>query len=139
MSKQYFCKRILEAGYVCGEKDIKKFEPGRYTVCKACRLKYMSDYNKNRRNIALNERMDELDPDKKIRAVVEDTIVRIPLLDGKTIQQRMDDNEEEISNVIEFNYVSDLNLREFIEKTNKTILVLQKRIEDLEIKLRNKD
>jgi len=47
MSKEYFYSKIVETGLPCGERDVSKFIEGRYSTCRQCRLKFMSDYNKS--------------------------------------------------------------------------------------------
>lgn len=96
MPKVYFCKK--ENNFeICGETDPKNFEVGRYSTCKVCRSKSKKEKRQNEKSKDYEEKTSSIDPSKNIRYVVEDTILRIPLLEGETIHEKIRNTEEDIS------------------------------------------
>jgi len=124
MSKVYFCNKILENGSICGERELSKFIEGRYTTCKPCRLRNMSQYNKSKTSKKKDVESTKIDPDCNIRYLIEDTIKRIPFMGGETIPERIESSEEDISNVFE-------KVHAYFDKNNKTIERMQKEIDEL--------
>jgi hypothetical protein len=98
-SKKYYCGKINNMGFICGESDASKFEEGRYNACKQCRLNYMKSYNKSKKENEKDEKVNKLDPDKNIRFVVEDTIKRIAFIEGFTIKDRIESLDKNITSV----------------------------------------
>lgn len=45
--KVYFYTKTKDF-ITCGEANPENFAPGRYSTCKACRNKYVRDYNKEK-------------------------------------------------------------------------------------------
>jgi hypothetical protein len=45
----------------------------------------MSEYNKSKKEQKQNEDANKTDPDNHIRCLIEDTIIRVPLINKKTI------------------------------------------------------
>jgi hypothetical protein len=123
MPKDYFCSKILDTGLPCGERDESKFIEGRYSTCRQCRLRSMSDYNKTKTSKSKEQKSKTIDPDKDIRWLIEDTFLRVPLLSNQTIKERMESNEFDISDLLEKHF-------DYVEKTNS-------KIENLENKLDN--
>jgi cyclopropane fatty-acyl-phospholipid synthase-like methyltransferase len=123
MPKDYFCSKILDTGFPCGERDVSKFIEGRYSTCRQCRLRSMSDYNKTKTEKCKEDKTKKIDPDKDIRWLIEDTFLRVPLLSNQTIKERMESNEYDVSDLLEKHF-------DYAETTNK-------KIENLENKLEN--
>lgn len=127
MPKTYYCNKLIDGSVVCGETNPENFTEGRYNTCRTCRLQMMSSYNKNRREEIREKKIRELDPSQDIRFVVEDTIKRIPLLDGKTISDKITNLEEDIGEV-------SIQSFEYNERLEKLIFNLQKQIDELKNK-----
>ena len=98
MSKIYFCKQEKTFG-ICGENDPKNFEIGRYTTCRSCRTRLQKEKRKYGKEKECEEKTTTIDPTKNIRYVVEDTILRVPLLEGESIQEKIRNSEEDISDL----------------------------------------
>jgi hypothetical protein len=132
MSKVYFCKQ--ECNFqVCGETDPKNFESGRYSTCKSCRSKVKKEKRQVEKNKDSEEKMSAIDPSKNIRYIVEDTILRIPLLEGETIHEKIRNTEEDISELAvknhNINTKIDMNysyLLMYIQKLEAEIQLLKK-------------
>jgi hypothetical protein len=128
MPKEYFCSKILDTGLPCGERDVSKFIEGRYSTCRQCRLKSMSDYNKTKTSKGKEHKNKTIDPDNDIRWLIEDTFLRVPLLSGQTIKERIESNEFDISDLLEKHF-------EYVEETNAKIKMLETKLENSEVKL----
>jgi hypothetical protein len=125
MPKEYCCNKILESGAVCGERDTTKFNVGRYTTCKNCRLKFMSNYNKSKSSGKKDEKNSIIDPEYNVRYLIEDTIKRIPLIERNTIPERIEIIEEE--------YIDSLTKQQIKnEQVQLKFLVLEQKINTLE-------
>ena len=127
MPKEYFCSKILDTGLPCGERDVSKFIEGRYSTCRQCRLRSMSDYNKMKTDKTKEQKSKKIDPDSDIRWLIEDTFLRVPLLSGQTIKERMENNEFDVSELFEKHF-------DYVEKTNIKIRNLEKNLENSENK-----
>ena len=127
MSKTYYCTKMIDNSTICGERNIENFKPGRYNTCKSCRLKIMADYNKNKRDELREKKIQEIDPETNIRFVVEDTIKRVPLIEGKTIEENLNSLDEEIGEM-------SIKNCEYKERIEKLIYNLQKQIDELKNK-----
>jgi hypothetical protein len=123
MPKEYFCSKILDTGLPCGERDVSKFIEGRYSTCRQCRLRSMSDYNKLKTDKSKEQKSKKIDPDSDIRWLIEDTFLRVPLLSGQTIKERMENNEFDVSELLEKHC-------DYVEKTNVKIRNLEKNLEN---------
>jgi hypothetical protein len=85
MPKIYRCNKIDETGNICNETNENNFNEGRYTTCKKCRLKFMIDYNKLKKEEKQNQNTTKIDPDNHIRELIEDTISNVSLIKNQTI------------------------------------------------------
>jgi len=104
MPKIYRCDKINELGITCGETDNTKFEKGRYSTCKNCRLRFMSEYNKSKREHKQEDIISKVDPDNNIRWVIEDTIKRVRFCGDYTILEKFKDNDELLGEALSTNY-----------------------------------
>lgn len=91
MPKQYYCDKFLEDKSVCGEKDPEKFETGRFSSCRACRVKANNLYVKQKKDEKVKEKFKTIDSDNNIKCLIEDTIVKYPIYNGCTIVQLFTD------------------------------------------------
>jgi hypothetical protein len=123
MTKEYFCTKILDTGLPCGERDESKFIEGRYSTCRQCRLRSMSDYNKTKTSKGKEKKTKTIDPDNDIRWLIEDTFLRVPLLSNQTIKERMEDNEFDISDLLGKHH-------DYVEQTNLKIQKLEQKLEN---------
>lgn len=132
MPKVYFCKNIKENFEICGETDPQHFSPGRYSMCRRCRTNKQKIQIDMKKEIITEEKIDTLDPAKNIRRVVEDTIIRQPLVDGMTFTEKFADMETRIADSIEiscdYKYKNDV----LFNKMETYIKFLENRIETLE-------
>jgi hypothetical protein len=133
MPKVYFCKQ--EHNFqICGDTDPKNFEIGRYSACKACRSKVKKEKRQVEKNKDSEEKTTSIDPSKNIRYVVEDTILRTPLLEGETILEKIRNTEEDISELAVKNH----NLVSKIDTTYSYLLMYIQKLE-AEIQLLKKN
>jgi hypothetical protein len=130
MPKEYFCEKILPNGIICAERDKTKFISGRYTTCKSCRLSKMSDYNRSKTNKKKDDEAEKEDPDCNIRYLIEDTIKRVPFSRQQTILEKIENSEEDITEVLNLHH-------EFVNKTETKIENMQKEIEELKLIIKN--
>jgi hypothetical protein len=122
MPKEYFCTKLNDLEIPCGERDVSKFNEGRYSTCRSCRLKSMSEYNKTKTNKSKEQKNKLLDPDYNIRCLIEDTIKRVPISSDQTIVERIENNEFDISEMVSTNYA-------FTSKTSEKLETIEKQIE----------
>jgi hypothetical protein len=138
MPKEYFCDKQLENGVICGERDVSKFIEGRYTSCRKCRNKIMSEYNKSRTEGRKEKEMDKIDPDKNIRLLIEEVVCKYPLIDGKyNISEKFKSTEEDISDIIIKTFVDFERINKKFDSMQLHIQSLEKEIVDLKSKLTN--
>ena len=123
MPKEYFCSKILDTGLPCGERDESKFIEGRYSTCRQCRLRSMSEYNKTKTEKGKEQKSKKIDPDNDIRWLIEDTFLRVPILSGQTIKERMENNEFDVSELLEKHF-------DYVDKTNLKIETLERKLEN---------
>lgn len=126
MPKTYRCNKIKEDGEVCNETDENNFTEGRYTSCKKCRLKVMSDYNKFKKEEKKDKNTNKIDPDNHVRYLIEDTITRVSLINNMTIPKIIHKLEMDITNEC-------VNLSEKINTFENKILELEN--ENIRLKL----
>lgn len=100
MPKVYFCDKIFE-GKVCGETNQDKFEKGRYSLCKECKKKQVYQIRKSKKEEDKDKKIKEVDLEGNLREIAADTIMKIPLKNGDTIQENFKDLSREISSVRE--------------------------------------
>jgi transcription initiation factor IIF auxiliary subunit len=131
MPKEYFCTKVLPNGIMCAERDNSKFISGRYTTCKSCRLRTMSEYNKEKTIKKQDKEAEKIDPDCNIRWIVEDTIKRVPFIDKQTITERIKSSEDDITSILNLHheYTDKNDIK--IEELYKQIDLLKKEIEKL--------
>ena len=106
-NKEYFCNKMIDLK-TCGETDPLKFEKGRYSTCKKCRVKLNSSYVANKKKSEeeqeYKEITDKVDPDYNIRYIVEETFLNTPLIRNKSIVNVIIANEMELTELL--NYVN---------------------------------
>lgn len=138
MSKTYRCNKINEKGSICNETDENNFSEGRYSTCKKCRLRVMSEYNKAKKEQKQNEDANKIDPDNHIRYLIEDTITRVPLLDNKmSVVDKFNDLDTEMSNVFNSCINEMRKLSERIKKIEKENSEMEEEILTLKIQAKN--
>lgn len=124
MPKKYFCK-TMEDFEICGETRPESFEPGRFSICRKCRVKRNKLSKDKKFDLVIEERNNKIDPSSDIRYLIEDIILRYPLLHGKTILERFEDDEQETTNLL----LSTHSKFELIQQENN---ILKQKIEYLE-------
>jgi hypothetical protein len=130
MPKVYFCRQFRD-GDACGETDPAQFSPGRYTACKFCRNNIARKAMADKKIKNKDENANHLDPDQNIRYLIEDTILRMPILEKRTVKDAIDDIDQTNSdNMIAISELND-TLKELVERV--------KRIESRLITLENKN
>ena len=134
MPKKYFCK-YLEDFQVCSESRSEYFEVGRFSICRKCRAKKNKLSKDKKIESLIEERNNKIDPSKDIRYLIEDIILKYPLFGGKTILERFEDDEQEMSNMLlssssKFEKIDQENifLKQKIEYLEKYILLLESKI-----------
>jgi hypothetical protein len=130
MPKDYYCNKLLPNGTVCGEREISKFIDGRYTTCKNCRLRSMSDYNKSKTSKKKDTEATKTDPDCNIRYLIEDTIKRVPFIQRQTILERIESSEEDVTSVMNLHH-------EYVDKNDYKIDLLCKQLEEMKKEIKN--
>lgn len=130
MPKDYFCNKLLPNGTVCGEREVSKFINGRYTTCKPCRLRNMSDYNKTKTSKKKDEEVTKTDPDCNIRYLIEDTIKRVPFIQKQTIIERIKSSEDDVTDILNLHH-------EYVEKTDFIIEKIKKQMEEMKNEIKN--
>ena len=70
MPKEYFCRNRID-NIDCGETEIEKFEKGRYSICKKCRIQKISGKNSQRKHLDILDKIKKIDPKEEIQTVVE--------------------------------------------------------------------
>lgn len=130
MPKDYYCNKLLPNGTVCREREVTKFIEGRYTTCKACRLRSMSDYNKSKTSKKKDIEATKADPDCNIRYLIEDTIKRVPFIQRQTILERIESSEEDVTAVMNLHH-------EYVDKNDYRIDLLCKQIEEMKKEIKN--
>jgi hypothetical protein len=93
MPKVFYCRQVKN-GEQCGETNVENFSPGRYSACKACRSNLTSRLVSDKKVKDKNDRANYIDPDQNIRSLIEDTIKRIPFIEGRTIYDKIRDIDE---------------------------------------------
>jgi hypothetical protein len=135
--KVYYCTKTKDF-LTCGESDPANFIPGRYSTCKACRNKYVREHNKEKKASESEEKNKEIDPGSNIRYLIIDTIRYAPIINGKSVEEKIRGNEDDISDVLCTNSDSldafkKEMLNEFI-KMNQKIKELENEIVSLKSK-----
>jgi len=133
MPKVYFCKQMKDSE-MCGESDPKNFENGRYSTCRSCRSKSQRDKKAVEKDNTSENKTNSLDPSRSIRYIIEDTILRVPLLEGETILKKIRNCEEDISDLA----VKQHNLISRME-TNQSYLLMYIQKLEAEIQLFKKN
>jgi hypothetical protein len=127
MPKTYFCKTIHDYE-MCGETNPINFEPGRYSACRSCRNKKNKENKEKNFSILTEERNNKIDPSSNLRHLIEDTILRIPIMDGYNIIEKFRTDNEEVSNIV-------LMSKKNLEDINKRLEYLEKYTKLLELKI----
>lgn len=136
MPKVYFCKNMKDNFELCGETDPQLFSNGRYSMCRKCRTakqKIQSDIKKESK---IEEKSNTIDPAKNIRWLIEDTVIRQPIIEGMTFSEKFKDMETRVSDSIEisceYQYKNDLILK----KMENYIKLLENKIDNLELEIK---
>jgi hypothetical protein len=125
---------------ICTECNIEKFETDFYkdyrsktrrleSKCKECRNKLVRDYNKEKKLVETEEKNKEIDPSSNIRSLIIETILNVPIIDGKSVEEKIKNSEDDISEVLCTN-VNDL--QKLKEQFFKEICNLNNKIKELE-------
>lgn len=129
MPKAYLCRQFRD-GNMCGETDPAQFSPGRYSACKYCRNNIAKRTMVDKKVKNLNENVDHMDPDQNIRFLIEDTILRIPILEKRSVKGAIDNIDQTNSdNMIAISELS-ATLKEIIER----LRCIESRLTTLETK-----
>jgi hypothetical protein len=99
MSKVYYCTKVSDFR-TCGETDPIKFEVGRYSTCKSCRNKIVRERTKERKVLDSEETHNKTDPSHNIRNLIMDIIKYTPIMYNKSIIEKFEDNDNDISEVL---------------------------------------
>lgn len=102
-TKVYFCTKTKDFK-VCGENNPENFVIGRYSTCKECRNAYVREYNKEKKLNEAEEKNKEIDPSANIRYLILDTIKNAPMINGKSVDEKIRGNENDISEVLITNF-----------------------------------
>lgn len=125
--KEYFCKQIngLE---VCGETNPEMFPLGRYSSCKKCRNKSVREHLQELRQVEKEkeniEYLEKFENPNDIKMFVHDTILRYPLIEGKSVNRCIED----IENDILFGFK---NVDNTFKEYNSLIEKLSKKVEEV--------
>ena len=133
----YFCKNIKDGFDVCGEANPSSFTEGRYSMCKKCRTSKQKIQTDSKKESKLEEKINTLDPMKNIRRVIEDTIIRQPLVEGMTFSEKFSDIETRISESIEISCDYKYNFDSMFNKMEKYIKTLENKIDNLELEIKS--
>jgi hypothetical protein len=128
MPKVYFCTKIKNFA-TCGETNPDNFPPGRYSTCKECRNKYVREYNKDKKDEVDEEKSKQIESHHNIRYLIIDTICNTPIISGKSIENKIRDNDDDISQVLE---TCGNGLENFKKQVYIEFGAMMKRISDLE-------
>jgi hypothetical protein len=127
MPKEYFCKKFNDFIQCC-ETDPLKFEKGRYSLCKKCRIASSTEQKrKKKQEIEKNELYD----------TVKEVINNENLIDGKSIIDTLTESVKIVSEVSYNSYFyktkrEDVNnnFTYLFEQQNKTNILLENIIEN---------
>jgi hypothetical protein len=98
MTKKYFCKYVSDYE-ICGETSPINFEAGRYTICKKCRNKKNRENKEKKITSMIEEKNNKIDPSCNLRHLIEDTILKIPIIHGYNIVEKFEEDDIETSNI----------------------------------------
>jgi hypothetical protein len=126
MPKEYYCKNFIE-GNICGEKDIDKFEIGRYSICKKCRNKSIVDKTNQRKQLDLIDKVKKIDPKENIQDVVEYIVKYKNFGYGNSILQNIENLMEENHLILETND----NIKNITDNLSKNFLEIDKTMEQI--------
>jgi hypothetical protein len=145
-TKTYFCRKASYGGHPCGETDPIKFPPGRYSECKECKNRYTRNYAAIKKGDEMDKKISKLDSDVTIRAVVEDTILRVPLVNGTSVPEMFKRGEEihselymELKNKLEIAMGHISVLYSSIKVLNGELDLMKKEKENLKNNFTNKE
>lgn len=124
MPKVYFCRQEINSE-ICGETNPENFEVGRYSSCRKCRAKYHERKRKTKKEEVIETSVEILDPLKNIRYVIEDTVRRIPLLEGQTIPDKILNIDADISELVIANSELKEKMNELFDYIKKLELEIQ--------------
>jgi hypothetical protein len=70
MPKEYLCNKIIN-GKFCGETNPDNFPKGRYSVCKKCKNKEMSEIRQKKKEENDKEKVKKIDPQLDFKKLIE--------------------------------------------------------------------
>jgi hypothetical protein len=105
MSKVYFCKKLNSEFIQCGESDPDKFQKGRYSICKNCQKMEIYELRRKKKELSELEELKKDDTESKIEKVVKRTLVKSPLIEGKSATDILSKSFKEISEISETSHV----------------------------------
>jgi hypothetical protein len=85
MPKTYLCTKIFD-GKECGETNPENFPSGRYSVCKKCKNKEMTEIRKKKKQDNVKERLKKIDPELDFKKLIENQPV---FHKNKTVKEGM--------------------------------------------------
>jgi hypothetical protein len=130
MPKTYFCK-VVNNFEICGETDPKVFEQGRYSTCRNCRNKKNKEIKEKNLSSQIEEKNNKIDPSCNLRYLIEDTILKVPIIDGYNISEKFKTDNEETSNILLLMQTTFTNMEKRIEYLEKYINLLELKIDTL--------
>lgn len=133
MPKVYFCTKIKNFT-TCGETNPENFPSGRYSTCKDCRNKYVRDYNKDKKDETNEEKSKQIESKNNIRYLIMDTIYNTPIINNKSIENKIRDIDDDISQVLE---TCSTDLEKFKKQVYIEFGSMMKRMSDLEKEVEN--
>lgn len=140
MPKKYFCK--FEG---CGEIDPENFENGRYSTCKKCRIKGITEKIYQRKHLELIDKIRKIDPEEEIQMVVDYSLKNKEFNDGFSVLENIVKITEDHKKIVEEINTSKINkdklfqnfdeLKSNYEQVRIVFNAMKNRIEDLEFDL----
>jgi hypothetical protein len=127
IAKDYFCIRTIDFK-ICGEKNPEKFSKGRFSTCKECRNRDVKERYKEHKLDEEEEKYRKIDPSADIRYMIVDTIKNTPIIDGKSVEDKIKGNEDDITDVL---VKGSKDLENFSEEIYKIISGLRSEIHNL--------
>lgn len=123
MPKTHFCKRA-ENGTTCGEMDETKFESGRYSICRECRLKenYISMRKRREKDKVL--RVESIADKSSLLEMARDTFLKLPI-DTVEIPDSKFESISRVINKIKTDHTESINIM------NLNVSIFQKAQNDM--------
>jgi hypothetical protein len=144
MNKKYFCKSKIN-DEECGETNPENFEIGRYSTCKECRSKNITQKSVQRKNLEIIDKVRRIDPGEEIRTVVDYTINHKAFDGDFSIVESIKNINEQNRKILEKISVTDTDKNEIFQnfenletklgRVGIAFNTMIKKIEDLEYEL----